>query len=49
MIDSTSGSTTVGNRLCGYFLFGDHFNLVHQVLTNTDIKVVEKGFCPNPT
>ena len=42
MKDSTSGLTTVENR-CGYFCSETIFNLSHQVLTDTEIKVLEKG------
>ena len=40
--DSTSGLTTVENRLCGYFCSETIFNLSHRVLTDTEIKVLEK-------
>ena len=43
MKDSTSGLTTVENRLCGYFCSEAIFNLSHRVLTDTEIKVLEKG------
>ena len=43
MKDSTSGLTTVENRLCGYFCSETIFNLSHRVLTDTEIKVLEKG------
>ena len=41
--DSTSVLTTVENRLCGYLCPETIFNLRHRVLTNTQIKVLEKG------
>ena len=43
MKDSTSGLTTVENRLFGYFCLETIFNLSHRVLTNTEINVLEKG------
>ena len=43
MKDSTSGLTTVENRLCGYFCSDTIFNLSHRVLTNAEIKVLGKG------
>ena len=43
MKDSTSGLTTVENRLCGYFCSETIFNLSHRVLTDTEIKVLERG------
>ena len=41
--DSTSGLTTVENRLCGYFCSETIFNLSHRVLTDAEIKVLGKG------
>ena len=41
--DSTSGLTTVEKRLRGYFCSETIFNLSHRVLTDTEIKVLEKG------
>ena len=43
MKDSTSGLTTVENRLCGYFCSETIFNLSHRVLTDAEIKVLGKG------
>ena len=41
--DSTSGLTTVENRLCGYFCSETISNLSYQVLIDADIKTLEKG------
>ena len=41
--DSTSGLTTFENRSCGSFCSETIFNLHHGVLTNTEIKVLERG------
>ena len=41
--DSTSGLTTVKNRLCGYFCSETIFNLSHRVLTDAEIKVLGQG------
>ena len=43
MKDSTSGLITFENRLCGYFCSETIVNLSHRVLTDTEIKVLEKG------
>ena len=43
MKDSTSGLTTVENRLCGYFCSETIFNLSHLVLKDAEIKISEKG------
>ena len=43
MKDSTSGLTTAENRLCEYFWLETIFNLSHRVLTDTEIKVLEKS------
>ena len=43
MKDSSSGLIIFENRLCGYFCSENIVNLSHRVLTDTEIKVLEKG------